>query len=111
MRKSRSSIEQIVAVLKQAELGMPVADVIRRTTTALVGPDILEPAVAKMGAEDFSFMLRVRPGAYFRIGQGGAETGCLLHGSRYDFNDAILPLGAALFARLAEQSMPVGSTG
>jgi len=64
----------------------------------------LEPS---MGAEDFSFMLRVRPGAYFRIGQGGAETGCLLHGSHYDFNDAILPLGAALFARLAEQSMPV----
>ena len=30
MRKSRFSIEQIVAVLRQVEMGMPVADVIRR---------------------------------------------------------------------------------
>lgn len=29
MKKKRFSIEQIVAVLKQAELGMPVADLIR----------------------------------------------------------------------------------
>ncbi len=62
-----------------------------------------------MGAEDFSFMLRERPGAYFRLGQGGAASGCLLHSSRYDFNDAVLPVGAALFVRLAEQSMPIGT--
>ncbi len=30
MKRSRFSVEQIVAVLKQAELGMPVADVIRK---------------------------------------------------------------------------------
>lgn len=74
----------------------------------LVGEDNfvadLEPS---MGAEDFSFMLRQRPGAYFRIGQGGAESGCFLHNSRYDFNDAILPLGGALFARLAERALPI----
>ena len=60
-----------------------------------------------MGAEDFSFMLQRRPGAYFRIGQGGAESGCFLHNTRYDFNDSILPLGAALFVRLVERSMPM----
>ncbi|MCA3180857.1 MAG: M20 family metallopeptidase [Burkholderiaceae bacterium] len=63
----------------------------------------LEPS---MGAEDFAFMLEKRPGAYFRIGQGGAESGCFLHNPRYDFNDEILPLGAALFVRLAERAMP-----
>jgi amidohydrolase len=63
----------------------------------------LEPS---MGAEDFAFMLEQRPGAYFRIGQGGAESGCFLHNPRYDFNDEILPLGAALFVRLAERSLP-----
>jgi hippurate hydrolase len=64
----------------------------------------LEPS---MGAEDFAFMLEKRPGAYFRIGQGGAESGCFLHNPRYDFNDEILPLGAALFVRLAERAMPL----
>lgn len=63
---------------------------------------------ASMGAEDFSFMLRVCPGAYFRIGQGGGARR-MLHSTRYDFNDEILPLGAALFARLAEKAMPMAS--
>jgi hippurate hydrolase len=57
-----------------------------------------------MGAEDFSFMLQVKPGAYLRLGQGG-EGSCFLHNSRYDFNDDVLPLGAALFASLVEQSL------
>ena len=30
MKRQRFSIEQIVSVLKQAEMGMPVADLIRR---------------------------------------------------------------------------------
>jgi len=67
----------------------------------------LEPS---MGAEDFSFMLRVKPGAYLRLGQG-AENGlgsCHLHNNRYDFNDDVLPLGAALHASLAERFMPLG---
>ncbi len=66
----------------------------------------LEPS---MGAEDFSFMLRVKPGAYMRLGQG-AENGlgsCHLHNNRYDFNDDVLPLGAALHASLAERFMPL----
>lgn len=66
----------------------------------------LEPS---MGAEDFSFMLQVKPGAYMRIGQDAdcGAGGRFLHNSRYDFNDEILPLGAALHASLVEQGMPV----
>jgi len=66
----------------------------------------LEPS---MGAEDFSFMLQVKPGAYLRIGQG-EENGvgsCFLHNSRYDFNDDILPLGSALHAGIVEHAMPL----
>jgi amidohydrolase len=74
---------------------------------SLVGPDhVVRDMEPSMGAEDFSFMLQVRPGAYMRIGQGG-EGNCMLHNSRYDFNDDILPLGAALHASLVERSMPI----
>lgn len=77
---------------------------------AMLGVDhVVRDMEPSMGAEDFSFMLQVKPGAYMRIGQG-AENGvgsCFLHNSRYDFNDDILPLGAALHAGLVEQSMPL----
>jgi amidohydrolase len=73
----------------------------------LVGSDhVVRDMEPSMGAEDFSFMLQMRPGAYMRIGQGG-EGSCFLHNSRYDFNDDILPLGSALHASLVEQSMPL----
>jgi amidohydrolase len=74
---------------------------------SLVGRDhVTRDMEPSMGAEDFSFMLQVKPGAYMRIGQGG-EGSCMLHNSRYDFNDDILPLGAALHASLVEQSLPL----
>ena len=75
--------------------------------TSLVGADhVVRDLEPSMGSEDFSFMLQVKPGAYMRIGQGGRD-GCYLHNSRYDFNDAILPLGSALYASLIEQAMPL----
>lgn len=74
---------------------------------SLVGADnVVRDLEPSMGAEDFSFMLQAKPGAYMRIGQGG-EGSCMLHSARYDFNDDILPLGAALHASLVEQAMPV----
>ena len=60
-----------------------------------------------MGAEDFSFMLQKKPGAYVRLGQGGIETGCFLHNSMYDFNDDVIPLGAGFLAALAERALPL----
>ena len=76
----------------------------------LVGHEHVDRAMdPSMGAEDFSFMLQVKPGAYLRLGQG-AENGigsCFLHNSRYDFNDEVLPLGAALHASLIEQGLPL----
>jgi hippurate hydrolase len=75
----------------------------------LVGEDkVVRDLPPSMGAEDFSFMLQNKPGAYLRLGQGG-EGGCFLHSTRYDFNDEILPLGAALFATLVERAMPLAA--
>ncbi len=75
---------------------------------SLLGRDHVDREMdPSMGAEDFSFMLQVKPGAYLRLGQGG-EGSCFLHNSRYDFNDEVLPLGAALHAGLVEHGMPLG---
>jgi hippurate hydrolase len=75
---------------------------------ALVGAErVAADLPPSMGAEDFSFMLRERPGCYARLGQGGVDGGCWLHNSRYDFNDAVIPLGAAFLAALAERRLPL----
>ena len=76
--------------------------------TDLFGEDhVVRDLIPSMGSEDFSFMLGVKPGAYFRLGQGGAESGTLLHNSRFDFNDDVIPVGSALFASIIERSMPL----
>ncbi|MCP5266464.1 MAG: amidohydrolase [Burkholderiaceae bacterium] len=77
----------------------------------LVGDRLVTDLEPSMGAEDFAFMLQERPGAYFRLGQGGADSGCFLHNTRYDFNDTVMPLGVALFVRLAERWLAVDGPG
>ena len=84
-----------------AEFAMAVAE-------SLVGADnVVRNLDPSMGSEDFSFMLQAKPGAFARLGQGGAEGGCFLHSSRYDFNDDVIPLGAGYLAALAEKAMPL----
>lgn len=91
------------ATINSARHAMFAADV----AAQLVGEDqVVRDMEPSMGSEDFSCMLQVKPGAYLRLGQGG-EGSCMLHNSLYDFNDEILPLGAALHAGLIEQSMPL----
>lgn len=68
---------------------------------------VVRNLIPSMGSEDFSFMLQQKPGAYFRLGQGGAEQGKLLHNPNFDFNDEIIPMGSTMFAALVERSMPL----
>ncbi|RJX33754.1 MAG: amidohydrolase [Oxalobacter sp.] len=64
-----------------------------------------------MGAEDFAFYLEQVPGCYVFIANGrdehrddlGSLGPCSLHHPRYDFNDALLPIGVTYFVRLAEE--------
>jgi hippurate hydrolase len=87
------------------------AQFVRQTMEELVGADNALTFEPTMGAEDFSFFLQHRPGAYFVIGNGdGAhrEQGhglgpCTLHNPNYDFNDRLIPLGAALWVKLVER--------
>ncbi len=69
------------------------------------GDDAVDDAASpEMGAEDFSFMLQERPGAYLFLGQGDGPG---LHHPRYDFNDNVIPVGASFFARLVERALPL----
>ena len=91
------------------------ADFCRSVMADIVGPDNAIAQEPTMGAEDFSFMLQEKPGAYCFIANGfGAHRGqyeggghdagpCTLHNPHYDFNDDLIPLGATYWVRLAEQ--------
>lgn len=60
-----------------------------------------------MVAEDFGYMLDERPGCFVFLGAGrGAAGEPQLHQPTYDFNDALLPVGASWFATLAERLLP-----
>ncbi|HTR08470.1 MAG TPA: M20 aminoacylase family protein [Paraburkholderia sp.] len=56
------------------------------------------------GSEDFAWMLDAVPGCYLLLGNGEGEFGgCMVHNPGYDFNDQVLPLGAACWVRLAQR--------
>ena len=69
---------------------------------ALLGESMLVHAPA-FTSEDFAFMLPAVPGAYIWLGQSSASKSAALHTPAYDFNDEVLPTGAALLATLAER--------
>ena len=70
--------------------------------------NLVTDALPSMGAEDFSYMLQQRPGCFAWIGAGPTENGHVLHNEHYDFNDALLPLGAGFWVRLVEAELPAG---
>jgi hippurate hydrolase len=81
-------------------------DFIADAAAELVGEqNVNRQAGPVMASEDFSFMLAQVPGAYIQIGNGDGEGACEVHNPSYDFNDAVLPLGASLFARLVERKL------
>lgn len=94
------------------DLGYPptVNDAAKTAFAATVAREIAGAAAVndtanrEMGAEDFSYMLDARPGAYLFLGQG---PGAGLHHAAYDFNDEAAPIGASFFARLVERAQPV----
>lgn len=83
-----------------------------RAAQAVVGADHVDGNVAPMMiSEDFGAFLKVVPGAFVFIGNGatGSPGGVPLHNGRYDFNDAVLPIGARYFAELVRQRLPANT--
>jgi metal-dependent amidase/aminoacylase/carboxypeptidase family protein len=70
---------------------------------------VIRQKPAGMGGEDFSYMALAVPGCFVRIGQAdGARGSTSVHNPGYDFNDAILPIGASFWSMLVEQELPKG---
>lgn len=57
----------------------------------------------EMGAEDFSYMLEKRPGAYIFMGNGDSAQ---CHHPAYNFDDSAIPYGVSLWAKIIEERMP-----
>ena len=70
----------------------------------IAGPDKVNTSLAPvMGAEDFSFMLNARPGAFIFVGNGDSAG---LHHPAYNFNDDVIPLGTSYWVKLVETALP-----
>ncbi|WP_375461161.1 M20 aminoacylase family protein [uncultured Enterovirga sp.] len=68
-----------------------------------VGAGVTTDIPPQMGAEDFSYMLEERPGAYIFIGNGDSA---LCHHPAYDFDDSAIPFGVSFWAKIIEDRMP-----
>lgn len=74
----------------------------------LFGKDSVKTNMApSMGAEDFAYMLEKIPGSYIWLGAGEGKSGCMLHNTKYDFNDNIIPLGISYWEQLVKSELPL----
>jgi hippurate hydrolase len=82
----------------------------RRAAEAVAGANgVRHMDQPTMGSEDFSFMLNEKAGSYIMLGGGrGRENEPMVHHPAYDFNDALLPIGASYWATLVEQQLAKG---
>jgi len=79
----------------------------RRAAETVAGAARVQPMPKPtMGGEDFAFMLEAKQGSYIMLGAGRTANDAMVHHPKYDFNDAILPVGASYWATLAEQLLP-----
>ncbi|KAB2793650.1 M20 aminoacylase family protein [Brucella anthropi] len=74
-----------------------------RVASAVAGEGKVDESVEPMmAAEDFSYMLEARPGAYIFLGNGDTPG---LHHPAYDFNDDAIPYGVSYFVAVAETAL------
>lgn len=84
------------------------AEQVRDVALATLGAEQVHWQVnPSMASEDFACMMEACPGAYFWLGADGNTPSAPLHNARYDFNDALLPIGIRFWQKLVEQALPV----
>ncbi|MDJ1159174.1 M20 aminoacylase family protein [Chelatococcus sp. SYSU_G07232] len=94
-------IRDIFTVLENHEV--PAAAVAEVAQEIVGAGNVLTAPKPLMGSEDFADMLRAVPGCYFWLGHSGNVP---VHNPGFVLDDAILPTGASLFARLIETRLP-----
>ena len=77
----------------QAELSAQAAEIASAQTGR-----VLRNQTPSLGAEDFSYMLNVKPGSYIWLGNGDTSS---LHAPDYDFNDDALIYGVNYWVEMA----------
>ncbi len=84
------------------------AEIAIQVASKVVGEENVDPDTPPiMGAEDFGWMLREKPGCYVFVGNGtGEQGGCMVHNPNYDFNDEILPVGSSYWVELVRSVLP-----
>ena len=86
----------------------------RRVAADVLGDDaVRKNELPSMAAEDFAYLLQVKPGCYVWLGNGlkgsARHGGCALHNPHYDFNDDILLIGVSYWVKLVEHALPAQS--
>ena len=78
-------------------------DVVRAAAAQTIGTEnIVDPHDVVMWAEDMSYMMELRPGAYFVVGVCGPKLGVEpQHSSRYDIDERALEVGFKMMVELA----------
>ncbi|MDR1935602.1 MAG: amidohydrolase [Candidatus Accumulibacter sp.] len=89
----------------------PQTALCQEVAASVLGPEkVRQDEAPSMAAEDFSFMLREKPGCYAWLGNGPGSDGHTLHSPHYDFNDANLAIGVSYWVRLVETALrPAGT--
>jgi hippurate hydrolase len=94
--KYRRNYPVLVNHERQTEFAASVA----KEIAGAAGVDTELPPM--MGAEDFSFMLNERPGAFIWVGNGDSAG---LHHPKYNFNDEVIPFGTSYWVKLVETAL------
>lgn len=83
------------------------AEAVARAGRAVLGDDaVTEAGLPIAGAEDFAYLTRAVPGAYFLLGAGdpeGSTPGC--HHPDFDFDDALIPSAMAIFLTIVSDRL------
>lgn len=101
----RRNFMPTINTVREAEIAAEVA-------SHLIGAEnVITDSSAVMTSEDFGWMLQVKPGAYLLLGNGDQGAGSTsLHNPLYDFNDAILTIGADFWVELVQSQLSINQT-